>query len=49
MKSDAGESSSIWMQTADIEPIAALQGDDGADVCIVGAGIAGLTTAYCPC
>src|SRR5687767_5067480 len=47
MDSDAGENKSIWMQTTDIDPIPVFEGDEEADVCIVGAGIAGLTTAYC--
>jgi glycine/D-amino acid oxidase-like deaminating enzyme/nitrite reductase/ring-hydroxylating ferredoxin subunit len=34
------------MRTARVEPGAKLQGNEEADVCVVGAGIAGLTTAY---
>ncbi|HOB75223.1 MAG TPA: FAD-dependent oxidoreductase [Phycisphaerae bacterium] len=46
MKSDSGRSVSIWMATADIPVPRELEQDLQADVCIVGAGIAGLTTAY---
>ena len=46
MKSDAGQNQSIWTSTADIEPRPPLAGTEQANVCIVGAGIAGLTTAY---
>src|SRR5690242_19597257 len=45
MKS-SGAMTSIWMATADISPRPALSEDIAADVCVVGAGIAGLTTAY---
>jgi glycine/D-amino acid oxidase-like deaminating enzyme/nitrite reductase/ring-hydroxylating ferredoxin subunit len=37
---------SLWMKTATIEKRSPLNTDASADVCIVGAGIAGLTTAY---
>ncbi len=37
---------SIWMQSGAIPVHGALQADAEADVCIIGAGIAGLTTAY---
>jgi glycine/D-amino acid oxidase-like deaminating enzyme/nitrite reductase/ring-hydroxylating ferredoxin subunit len=47
MKTDSGHTTSVWMATseepADAGPLAA---DARADVCVVGAGIAGLTTAY---
>ena len=45
MKS-SGAMTSIWMATADILCRPALSEDIAADVCVVGAGIAGLTTAY---
>ena len=45
MKS-SGAMTSIWMATADISPRPTLSEDMTADVCVVGAGIAGLTTAY---
>ncbi len=46
MKTDNGESVSVWMQTADTPREAKLDRDLETDVVIVGAGIAGLTTAY---
>jgi glycine/D-amino acid oxidase-like deaminating enzyme/nitrite reductase/ring-hydroxylating ferredoxin subunit len=47
MKSDSGETTSVWMATApEIESDGPLTEDTSADVCIVGAGIAGMTTAY---
>ncbi len=46
MKTDNGQSTSVWMATAEAPPAARLEQDTKADVCIVGAGIAGLTTAY---
>src|SRR5688572_11464769 len=42
---DNGRTTSIWMTTA-MPREASLASDERADVCIVGAGIAGLTTAY---
>ena len=39
-------STSIWAATAGVEAAPPLTGDTQADACIVGAGIAGLTTAY---
>src|SRR5512141_1722297 len=46
MKTDSGQSSSIWMAAADISAQPSLAEDVRADVCIIGAGIAGMTTAY---
>src|ERR687893_749399 len=46
MKSDSGSTTSVWMATGEVpagEPLAA---DASAGVCIVGAGIAGLTVGY---
>ncbi len=37
---------SLWQSTADTLSLPALAGDASADVCIVGAGIAGLSVAY---
>jgi glycine/D-amino acid oxidase-like deaminating enzyme/nitrite reductase/ring-hydroxylating ferredoxin subunit len=37
---------SLWMETAEVSRHQSLSTDVKADVCIVGAGIAGLTTAY---
>jgi glycine/D-amino acid oxidase-like deaminating enzyme/nitrite reductase/ring-hydroxylating ferredoxin subunit len=46
MKTDSGTSTSVWMATAEMPRAPALAENTSADVCIVGAGIAGLTTAY---
>jgi glycine/D-amino acid oxidase-like deaminating enzyme/nitrite reductase/ring-hydroxylating ferredoxin subunit len=47
MKCDSGRSVSVWMRTEDDIPSdGPLTTDANADVCIVGAGIAGMTTAY---
>ncbi|MDT7604993.1 MAG: hypothetical protein QOF61_2990, partial [Acidobacteriota bacterium] len=46
MKTDNGASTSVWMATADTPREGRLAEDLDADVCIVGAGIAGMTTAY---
>ncbi len=46
MKDHAGRSVSIWMATATVPTFPTLAKNEHADVCIVGAGIAGLTTAY---
>jgi glycine/D-amino acid oxidase-like deaminating enzyme/nitrite reductase/ring-hydroxylating ferredoxin subunit len=46
VKTDSGTSTSVWMATAAVPPRPSLRADTSADVCVVGAGIAGLTTAY---
>jgi glycine/D-amino acid oxidase-like deaminating enzyme/nitrite reductase/ring-hydroxylating ferredoxin subunit len=46
MKSDEGQSVSIWEATGEIQEPGSLNTDLQTDVCIVGAGISGLTTAY---
>ena len=46
MQTDNGQTTSVWMATADTPHGSRLTQDEQADVCIVGAGIAGLTTAY---
>lgn len=46
MNTDNGESVSVWMATAEVPREPRLDADLEADVCIIGAGIAGLTTAY---
>ena len=43
---DSDSSTSVWMATSEEAPQRVLTGDVDADVCIVGAGIAGMTTAY---
>ena len=40
------EGVSLWSATSKEPPIPALDKNISADVCIVGAGIAGMTTAY---
>jgi glycine/D-amino acid oxidase-like deaminating enzyme/nitrite reductase/ring-hydroxylating ferredoxin subunit len=46
MKTDNGRTTSVWMRTADVPEQTPLTTDAQTDVVIVGAGIAGLTTAY---
>ncbi len=46
MQSDSGDTTSLWMATADVPTYAQLGEDATADVCVIGAGIAGITTAY---
>jgi glycine/D-amino acid oxidase-like deaminating enzyme/nitrite reductase/ring-hydroxylating ferredoxin subunit len=46
MKDDSQASTSIWMATADTPSPSHLRESIRTDVCIIGAGIAGLTTAY---
>ena len=46
MKTDSGKNDSVWMATAEVPQGPELTRDERADACVVGAGIAGLTTAY---
>ncbi len=46
MSSHPGESVSIWMDSIQIPDFPSLETDLEIDVCIVGAGLGGLTTAY---
>jgi glycine/D-amino acid oxidase-like deaminating enzyme/nitrite reductase/ring-hydroxylating ferredoxin subunit len=46
MLTGSGETRSIWVETAEVPTFAQLSTDAKADVCIVGAGIAGMMTAY---
>jgi glycine/D-amino acid oxidase-like deaminating enzyme/nitrite reductase/ring-hydroxylating ferredoxin subunit len=46
MESDSGRTTSVWMATGDVPEFGPLAHEASADVCVVGAGIAGLTTAY---
>jgi len=46
MKDHAGRSISVWMATATLPSFSKLLTNEQAHVCIIGAGIAGLTTAY---
>lgn len=43
---DLDQSHSLWMDTAEVPPAEPLDGHRQTDVCVVGGGIAGLTTAY---
>lgn len=46
MAANSKETTSIWMQTERIPCHTTLTSDAQADVCVIGAGIAGITTAY---
>ena len=46
MNTDNGHTRSVWMATADTGVQPQLSEDVTADVCVVGGGIAGITTAY---
>ena len=46
MKSDAGKNDSIWTATADVPLYPPMTANAQANVCVIGAGIAGMTTAY---
>ena len=46
MRDDSGETVSPWWATGGTPRLRPLDADARADVCVVGAGIAGLTTAY---
>ena len=46
MQPEGGKTLSVWAGTADVPGRPSLASDLTTDVCIVGAGIAGLTTAY---
>src|SRR6266571_16382 len=46
MQSDSGHTTSIWMGTTEVPQFQPLTQDLRTNVCVVGAGIAGLTTAY---
>lgn len=46
MRSDSGQTVSSWMTTAEVPTKSPLNENTRADVCVVGAGIAGLSTAY---
>jgi glycine/D-amino acid oxidase-like deaminating enzyme/nitrite reductase/ring-hydroxylating ferredoxin subunit len=46
MHQSSGATESIWTATASVPERSALDADTSVDVCVIGAGIAGLTTAY---
>lgn len=49
MSGHAGRTVSVWMDSTAVPQFPALGADTRADVCVVGAGIAGLSTAYFLC
>jgi glycine/D-amino acid oxidase-like deaminating enzyme/nitrite reductase/ring-hydroxylating ferredoxin subunit len=46
MTDSSGARDSVWLKTADVPRRSGLSKDESTDVCIVGAGISGLSTAY---
>src|SRR5215210_60913 len=46
MQSDSGHTTSVWMATTEVPQFQSLDQDLRANVCVIGAGIAGMTTAY---
>jgi glycine/D-amino acid oxidase-like deaminating enzyme/nitrite reductase/ring-hydroxylating ferredoxin subunit len=46
MRSDSGSTTSVWMATSDAPELPRLAQDIRVSVCVIGAGIAGMTTAY---
>ena len=46
MRSDSGHTTSVWMANTEVPQFQPLNQDLRANVCVVGAGIAGMTTAY---
>src|ERR1700680_645553 len=46
MHSDSGHTTSVWMDTTEVPQFQPLTRDLRSNVCVVGAGIAGMTTAY---
>jgi glycine/D-amino acid oxidase-like deaminating enzyme/nitrite reductase/ring-hydroxylating ferredoxin subunit len=46
MQSDSGHTTSVWMGTTEVPQFQPLTQDVRANVCVIGAGIAGMTTAY---
>ncbi len=46
MQSDSGGTESLWMDTVEVVSPPPLTEDARAHVCVIGAGIAGMTTAY---
>src|ERR1700720_2082940 len=46
MQSDSGHTTSVWMANTEVPQFQPLNQDVRANVCVIGAGIAGMTTAY---
>src|SRR2546423_9759430 len=48
MHSDSGHTTSVWMGTTEMPQFQPLTQDLRTNVCVIGAGIAGITPAYLP-
>src|SRR5688500_20249965 len=46
MRCDSGHTTSVWMGTTEVPQFQPLTQDLRVNVCVIGAGIAGMTTAY---
>ncbi|HWL38710.1 MAG TPA: FAD-binding oxidoreductase, partial [Gemmatimonadaceae bacterium] len=46
MHCDSGHTASVWMDTTEVPQFQSLTQDLRVNVCVIGAGIAGMTTAY---
>jgi glycine/D-amino acid oxidase-like deaminating enzyme/nitrite reductase/ring-hydroxylating ferredoxin subunit len=46
MESESGQTLSLWLATASVPEYPKLRRNEVADVCVIGAGIAGMTSAY---
>jgi len=46
LKTDSGTTTSAWMDTANVPDYPPLEADTECEVCIVGAGLAGMSIAY---
>src|SRR5688500_19501609 len=46
MRCDSGHTTSVWMGTTEVPQFRALTQNLRVNVCVIGAGIAGMTTAY---
>jgi glycine/D-amino acid oxidase-like deaminating enzyme/nitrite reductase/ring-hydroxylating ferredoxin subunit len=46
IRTPSGENASVWLATADLLQPPPITRSEDADVCVIGAGIAGITTAY---
>ena len=46
MKAESGQSLTLWQATVDMPEFPRLEADTVADVCVIGAGIAGMCAAY---
>ncbi len=46
MRSNSGRTTSVWMATSDVPDLPPLTRDVRVSTCVIGAGIAGMTTAY---